>query len=250
MKKLFKNRRFNVLLLLLFIIGNVHAQTTNEDTIKNKEDFSDDWAALSHYAKENETLPPPKEGERRVVFLGSSIFERWKDADAAFFNNHPYIDRGISGQIAPQLLIRFRQDVIDLQPKAVIILAGSNDIAANKGHITYERIMDNINSMAELAALHGIKVILCKYLPIYDYPWRKGLQPANKIIALNKEIEAYATANHFTILDYFTPLVDKRNGQKAELTIDGVHPNVAGYKVMEKVTEQAIQEALGENASQ
>lgn len=244
MKKLFKNRKFNVLLLLLFIIGNAPAQTTNQDTVKNKEDFSDDWAALSHYAKEDETLAPPKEGERRVVFLGSSIFERWKDADPAFFNNHSYIDRGISGQIAPQLLIRFRQDVIDLQPKAVIILAGSNDIAANKGHITYERIMDNIQSMAELATLHGIKVILCKYLPIYDYPWRKGLQPANKIIALNKLIEAYATANHFTILDYFTPLVDERNGQKAELTTDGVHPNVAGYKVMEKVTEEAIQEAL------
>jgi lysophospholipase L1-like esterase len=244
MKKLFKNRTFNVLLLMLFIISNIHAQTANQDTVKNKEDFSDDWAALSHYAKENAALPPPKEGEQCVVFLGSSIFERWKDTDPDFFSNQAYIDRGISGQIAPQLLIRFRQDVIDLQPKAVIILAGSNDIAANKGHITYERIMDNIQSMAELATLHGIKVILCKYLPIYDYPWRKGLQPAEKIIALNKLIQAYATANNFTILDYFTPLVDERNGQKAELTIDGVHPNVAGYKVMEKVTEEAIQEAL------
>ncbi len=236
--------KFSLLLSMLLFISNIQAQTTNQDAVKNKEDFSDDWAALSHYAKENEVLPPPKEAGRRVVFLGSSIFERWKDLDSSFFCNHDYLDRGISGQIAPQLLVRFRQDVIDLKPKAVIILAGSNDIAANKGHITYDRIMDNVKSMAELATRHGIKVIICKYLPVYDYPWRKGLHPAEKIVALNKAIQAYAAANHFTVLDYFTPFADERNGQKAELTIDGVHPNKAGYQVMEKITEQAIQEAL------
>ncbi|MEN0057081.1 MAG: GDSL-type esterase/lipase family protein, partial [Mucilaginibacter sp.] len=153
-------------------------------------------------------------------------------------------DRGISGQLSPQLLIRFRQDVIDLKPKAVIILAGSNDIAGNTGHVTNERIMDNIKSMVELAKLHQIKVILCAYLPVFDYPWRKGIEPAPKIIALNKLITAYAAANKLILLDYFTPLVDERNGQKAELTTDGVHPNVAGYKVMAKVTEEAIRKAL------
>ena len=243
MKNLIKHNFF-ILLLMLFVFSNIQAQTTHQDTVKNKEDFSDDWAALSHYVKENEALPPPKEGENRVVFLGSSIFEKWKDADSLYFKNHSYLDRGISGQIAPQLLIRFRQDVINLKPKAVIILAGSNDIAANRGHITYERIMQNIQSMAELATLHGVKVILCEYLPVYDYPWRKGLQPAEKIMALNKLIKAYATANHFTVLDYFTPFADERNGQKAELTIDGVHPNKAGYKVMEEATDKAIQKAL------
>lgn len=233
----------------LLFACHVQAQNTSNDSLKTdsttvKENFADDWAALSHYVKENKTLPAPKSGENRIVFLGSSIFERWKDADPDFFTQNNYLDRGISGQIAPQLLIRFRQDVINLKPKAVIILAGSNDISGNTGHVTNKRIMDNIASMAELAKLHHIKVILCEYLPIYDYPWRKGLQPAEKIISLNKEIKAYAAAKHFTVLDYFTPLVDERNGQKAEYTTDGVHPNLAGYLVMEKVTKAAVKRAL------
>jgi lysophospholipase L1-like esterase len=178
------------------------------------------------------------------VFLGSSIFENWKTLVPEYFNNKLYIDRGIGGQISPQLLIRFRQDVINLKPKAVIILAGSNDIASSTGHVTNQRIMDNIKSMVELARVNHIKVILCAYLPVYDYPWRKGLQPANKIIALNTLIKAYATQNKLTLLDYFTPLVDDRNGQKAELTLDGVHPNVAGYKIMAKITDEAIAKTL------
>ncbi|TWR27512.1 acylhydrolase [Mucilaginibacter pallidiroseus] len=211
---------------------------------QQKEDFKDDWAALSHYEQENKALGEPKPGEKRVVFLGSSIFEFWKAKVPEFFAGRPYIDRGISGQLSPQLLIRFRQDVIDLKPKLVIILAGSNDIAGNTGHVTNERIMDNIKSMAELARLHNIKVILCEYLPVNDYPWRKGLEPAPKIIALNKMIKAYAEANKFIVLDYFTPLVDDKLGQKAELTTDGVHPNAAGYKIMATVTEAAIKKAL------
>ena len=211
---------------------------------QEKEDFKDDWANLSHYQQENKTLGEPKKGEKRVVFLGSSIFEFWKAKVPEFFAGRPYLDRGISGQIAPQLLIRFRQDVIDLKPKAVIILAGSNDIASNTGHVTNERIMDNIKSMVELAKAHNIKVILCAYLPVFEYPWRKGIEPAGKIIALNNLIKAYVAQNNLILLDYFTPLVDERNGQKAELTTDGVHPNVAGYKVMAGVTEAAIVKAL------
>ena len=161
-----------------------------------------------------------------------------------YFSNKSYIDRGISGQISPQLLIRFQQDVIRLKPKAVIILAGSNDIAGTTGHVTNQSIMDNISSMAELARLNQIKVILCAYLPVYDYPWRKGLQPADKIIALNKLIIAYAAKHNLTLLDYFSPFADSRNGQKAELTTDGVHPNLAGYKIMAWITDDAIAKAL------
>jgi len=230
-----------ILFLIVFTSGSLFAQQPGSS---KKEDFSDDWAALSKYKKENDTLKAPRKGEQRVVFLGSSIFEFWKQKDPDYFKNHSYIDRGISGQISPQLLLRFRQDVINLKPKAVIILAGSNDIAGNKGHVTNERILDNIKSMAELAKLHGIKVILCKYLPVYEYPWNKEIEPAEKIVALNELIVKYANQKNFTILDYWTPLVDDKKGQRAELTEDGVHPNLAGYKIMEEVTETAIKKAL------
>lgn len=241
---------YSLVVVFLALSVSATAQTINADTVTYpiaatvKEDFKDDWAALSHYKKENALLAPAKAGEDRVVFLGSSIFEFWKDKMPEFFEGKPYLDRGISGQISPQLLIRFRQDVIDLQPKAVIILAGSNDISGSTGHVTNKTILDNIASMAELAQLHHIKVILCEYLPVNEYPWRKGLKPATKIIALNKEIKAYAMANNFTVLDYFSPLVDEHNGQQAALTTDGVHPNKAGYLIMAKVTEEAIQKAL------
>ncbi|WP_423148390.1 SGNH/GDSL hydrolase family protein [Rubrolithibacter danxiaensis] len=235
----------HLLLAFLFVLScfYVNAQNTaSADT--NKEDYKDDWADLRHYREKNKTLPLPAKGEERVVFLGSSIFERWTDLMPEFFANKNYINRGISGQISPQLLIRFRQDVIDLKPKAVIILAGSNDIAGSTGHITTKVIMDNIRSMTELAKFNGIKVIICAYLPVYDYPWRKGLEPANKIIALNKAIKEYAAKNDLTLLDYFSPFADEKNGQKAELTLDGVHPNAAGYRIMAKVTEEAIARAL------
>lgn len=214
--------------------------------INTKEDFSDDWANLTKYQQENKKLTAPVRGENRVVFLGSSIFERWKILSPDFFKEKPYINRGISGQISPQLLMRFRQDVINLKPAVVVILAGSNDIAGNTGHTTYESIMNNIISMAELARANNIKTVLCKYLPVADYPWRKGMQPAQKIIALNKLIEEYALKNNLVLLDYFTPFANAENGQKAELTLDGVHPNRTGYKIMEKATQEAIAEALAQ----
>lgn len=242
--------KLHLLLPFLFIFTMGKAQQQN-DTLKQhvspntiKEDYKDDWADLHHYIAKNKELTVPGRHEKRVVFLGSSIFERWTDLMPEFFNNKNYVNRGISGQISPQLLIRFRQDVIDLQPKAVIILAGSNDMAGSTGHVTTEVIMDNIKSMAELAKRHRIKAILCAYLPVFDYPWRKGMAPAEKIIALNKQIELYARKNHLVLLDYFTPLKDDRNGQKAGLTLDGVHPNAAGYQIMAKVTEAAIAKAL------
>ncbi len=229
------------LLPLLLILSASYAQ---QQIPAAKEDFKDDWANLRHYKEKNKTLPAPAKGAQRVVFLGSSIFERWSTVAPSFFENPRYINRGISGQISPQLLIRFRQDVIDLHPAAVVILAGSNDIAGNTGHVTNETIMDNIKSMAELAKLHGIRPVLCAYLPVFQYPWRKELTPAEDIISLNKMINSYAKENHLVLLDYFTPLADSRNGQKENLTLDGVHPNAAGYQVMAKVTEAAIAKAL------
>jgi len=237
------------LFLILILSTQLYAQQQKKYSSDNhaeltdmKEDFKDDWADLHHYSSENKTLPLTD--KNRVIFLGSSIFERWKVLVPEYFNNKSYINRGISGQISPQLLIRFRQEVIDLKPKAVIILAGSNDIAGSTGHVTNQTIMDNIKSMVELAELHHINVILCAYLPIYDYPWRKGLQPADKIVALNKLIKNYSIEKKLVLLDYFTPFADSRNGQKAELTLDGVHPNVAGYKIMATITDEAIAKAM------
>ncbi|KQR68090.1 GDSL-type esterase/lipase family protein [Pedobacter sp. Leaf176] len=235
-----------IFLLFFAFAGCLSAQNNSNDPKPKKEDFSDDWANISKYKKENELIGLPKKGEKRVVFLGSSIFEFWKQKDPEYFNTHGYVDRGISGQISSQLLIRFRQDVINLKPKAVIILAGSNDLAGSKGHVNNETILNNVKSMAELARKNHIKVILCKYLPIYEYPWNKTLKgAADQIISLNEAIVAYAKENNFTILDYFTPLVDDRNGQKAAYTTDGVHPNLAGYKVMEVVTDEAIRKTIG-----
>jgi lysophospholipase L1-like esterase len=244
----FAKMKLALFLPALLLTISVHAQT---DTAKKapatpaKENFSDDWADLRHYEAENKTLPMPAPGEKRVVFLGSSIFEFWKTRMPEYFETHKnYIDRGVSGQIAPQLLLRFQQDVIALKPKAVIILAGSNDIASTTGHVTNERILDNIKSMVELCRVHKIIPILCAYLPINKYQWRKDLQPAEMIISLNKAITTYAAQNKLILLDYYTPLVDDKKGTRAELTIDGVHPNPAGYKIMAKVTDEAIAKAL------
>lgn len=221
--------KYLFVVLSFFVFNFSQAQSTFKD-----------WADLSKYAEQNATLSPPKESETRVVFLGSSIIEFWKDLDAAYFENHPYINRGISGQITPQMLLRFRADVINLRPQAVVILAGSNDLAQDTSDASYRRIMNNIRSMVEQAKYHHIKVFLCKYVPIADYPWRKGLHPAKKIIRLNKLIADYGRSAGITILDYFTPLANEENGQKTGLTRDGVHPNRNGYKLLEKVTDKAI----------
>ena len=232
---------FYFCIIALFCHVNLFAQSAGSG---QKENFADDWARLTKYQNENDSIGAPKKGDKRVIFLGSSIFEFWKQKDPEYFEGKAYLDRGISGQISPQLLIRFRQDVIDLKPKVVIILAGSNDISGNTGHVTNEKIMKNIQSMAELAKLHHIKVVLCKYLPINEYPWAKHIRPADQIIALNDMIEAYARKKHHTVLDYWTPLADDQKGQRKELTVDGVHPNLEGYKIMEQVTEKVLDKVL------
>jgi lysophospholipase L1-like esterase len=218
-----------IFLLLLFMTQNVKAQ---------------DWANLNKYQNENATLPPLTTGQKRIVFMGDSITELWSVTNPYFFAGKPYVNRGISGQTTPQMLIRFRPDVIALIPDIVVIMAGINDIAGNTGSSTLEMIAGNIFSMAELAKANNIKVILGSVLPAYDFPWRTGLEPAEKVVTLNKMIKKYADANGILYLDYYAALVGERKGMKAAYADDGVHPNKSGYEVMAPLVEMAIQSIL------
>jgi lysophospholipase L1-like esterase len=176
--------------------------------------------------------------------MGNSITDAWINNFPEYFSENNYIDRGISGQTTPQMLVRFRADVINLKPVAVTILAGTNDIAGNTGPSTLEMIADNIYSMTELARANGIKVILSSVLPAYAYPWRPGVEPAEKIAQLNEMIKAYANSHGIVYLDYYTSMVDERKGLKKEYSEDGVHPNKAGYQVMMELCSKAITKAL------
>ncbi len=203
-----------------------------------------DWPNLKKYASENTLLPAPVAGEKRVVFMGNSITEGWKNVDSNFFANPDYINRGISGQTSSQMLLRFRQDVIDLKPALVVILAGTNDIAENTGPISLENILGNIISMAELARVNKIHVVLSSVLPAYEFGWHPGLQPAEKIIRLNSMIKEYAYNNKLTYVNYHAAMADERNGLDKKYSGDGVHPTIEGYRVMEPLVEQAIKAAL------
>ena len=198
-----------------------------------------DWPNLQKYREANAKLPAPMKNEDRVVFLGNSITEGWATHFDSLFPGKPYVGRGISGQTTPQMLVRFRQDVIALKPKVVVILAGTNDIAGNTGPSTLEMIEDNLASMAELAKANGIRVVLSSVLPVYDYPWKPGLEPAPKIIALNKWMKDYARKHGAVYLDYHSAMADARGGMRSELAHDGVHPNEAGYRIMAPLAEQA-----------
>jgi lysophospholipase L1-like esterase len=203
-----------------------------------------DWANLNRYAADNQKLSKPMSTEKRVVFMGNSITEGWVNTDPDFFKGKPYIGRGISGQTTPQMVLRFRQDVIDLKPAVVVILAGTNDIAGNTGPTTLEQILGNIISMAELAKANNIKVVLSSVLPAFDYPWKPGLQPAEKIYKLNQMIKEYAEKSGCVYLDYFTAMADERKGLRPGLGEDGVHPNLTGYRIMGPLAEAAIAKAL------
>lgn len=206
--------------------------------------MAQDWANLEKYKEANASLAQPTESENRVVFMGNSITEGWSGANPSFFNENPYINRGISGQTTPQMLLRFRQDVIDLKPKIVVILAGTNDIAGNTGPMTLEQIRDNILSMVELAKANNISPIVCSVLPAYDYPWRPGKQPNIKIPELNKMLQEMAAKEDVMYLDYFSAMADDRNGLPKELTTDEVHLTKAGYDAMEKLAKKAIDKTL------
>lgn len=203
-----------------------------------------DWANLSKYENENTLLSPKQVGEKRIVLMGDSITEFWLPIHPEFFAGKSYIDRGISGQTTPQMLIRFRPDVINLQPDVVVILAGVNDIAGNTGPTTPEKIFGNITSMVELAKANAIKVILCSILPANDFYWRPNDKAAATIIQLNQLIKSYADKHHMPYIDYHAVMADASNGLPKEFSNDGVHPNLKGYQIMEPLLEKAIQQIL------
>jgi lysophospholipase L1-like esterase len=224
----------------LLILGIIMLSTISSLSGQGRED----WAGLRIFREANAKAGLPGAGEKRVVFMGNSITEAWIEDDPGFFAGRPYINRGISGQTSPQMLLRFRADVIALKPAVVIILAGINDIAGNTGPSTLEMIMDNIASMAELAGANGIVPILCSVLPAFECQWNPGQEPAEKVVELNRMIQSYASAHGILSVDYYSPMVDERKGLKAAYAEDEVHPNLAGYKVMEPLAEKAIEKAL------
>ena len=208
--------------------------------------FTDDYGQLARYRDANVQLGPPKAGESRVVFFGDSITDIWKLED--YFPGKPYVNRGIGGQTTPQMLVRYRQDVIDLQPRVVVILAGTNDIAGNTGPMRNEDIEANFASFAELARLHNIRVVYSSILPVHDYTERAkdffAQRPQARILALNQWLKDYCSRNNIVYLDYFSALVDDKGMLKKDLADDGLHPNTAGYKIMAPLAETAIQKAM------
>lgn len=204
-----------------------------------------DFGDLGKFKEADAALAPPAVRQNRVVFMGDSITESWHfTGPQGSFLGKPYINRGISGQTTPQMLVRFRQDVIALKPKAVVILAGTNDIAGNTGPETLEQIEDNLASMADLATANHIRVVFCSLLPAFDYNWRPGMTPAPKILAINAWLKAYAAQKGYVYVDFHTAMKDERDGLPAMLSRDGVHPLPAGYAVMTPMVEAGIEKAL------
>ena len=239
-----RDYRFRMRALTFALVLTMIAMANNADAQPTDQQLRTDWANLAKFRDANSTLAPPARNEKRVVFIGNSITEGWQQYFATMFPNKPYINRGIGGQTTPQMLVRFHQDVVALKPKAVVIHAGTNDIAGNTGPSTLEMIEDNLASMAEIARANGIKVVLSSVLPVYDYPWKPGLEPAPKIIALNKWMKDYADKHGNVYLDYHSAMSDTRGGMREGLASDGVHPNEAGYRVMAPLAERAIAKAL------
>jgi lysophospholipase L1-like esterase len=204
-----------------------------------------DWAGLIRYGSENTELPRPAPGEDRVIFLGDEITEFWGSGKTKFFPGKPYLNRGIKGQTTPQMLVRFRQDVIVLKPKVVVILAGTNDLASVTGPITQRMMAENVMSMVELARANGIRVVLASLTPVCDcYTKQTAHRPHGKIMGINEWLKEYAAESGSVYLDYYSAMADGRN-LKRELTDDGLLPNDAGYAVMAPLAEQAIAQALG-----
>jgi lysophospholipase L1-like esterase len=205
-----------------------------------------DWPLLARFAKDNATYPPPKPGEKRVVFFGDSITDFWGRPVGEFFPGRNYINRGISGQTTPQMLVRFRADVIALKPAVVVILAGTNDISGNTGVSSIEMIEDNLSSMAELARVHGIHVVMATLLPVSDYvdAMQSSRRPPPRTRALNDWIRGYTAREHLVLVDYYPAMVDGKAAFKKELTDDGLHPNAHGYTVMAPLAQQGVDAAL------
>lgn len=202
-----------------------------------------DWANLEKYQVLNEKLTM-NEIKAQVVFMGNSITEGWAQTNPSFFEDNLYANRGIGGQTTPQMLVRFRQDVVALNPKVVVILAGTNDIAGNTGPSTLEMILDNLKSMAEIASANNIEPVLCSVMPAFDYPWKPGMEPNVKIPKLNAMIQAYCKEKNFLYLNYFAAMNDGNNGLREELTNDGVHLTEEGYQFIEPMVQMAIKMAM------
>ena len=214
---------------LLYLLFLLHLSTS----------VAQDWANLEQYKQANEMIVSQDENIE-IVFFGDSITEGWLNFNAAFFNDNTFVGRGISGQTTSQMLLRFRQDVISLQPKKIVLLAGINDIAQNTGPIAIEAVMDNIISMAELAKSNGIEMLLCSVLPANFFPWRPEIIPTQKVIKLNELLRSYANENNLIYVDYYAAMVNQKKGLKSELGYDTVHPNKAGYAVMEQILMNAL----------
>ena len=208
--------------------------------------FTDDYGQLARYRESNAALGAPAPGEKRVVFFGDSITDIWHLDQ--YFPGKPYINRGIGGQTTPQMLVRFRQDVIELHPKVVVVLAGTNDIAGNTGPMRNEDTEADYASMAELARANGIRMAFSSVLPVHNYTDKSkdffAQRPRERILALNEWLKDYCAKNQIVYLDYFSALVDEQGMMKRELADDGLHPNDAGYKIMAPLAEKAIQKAM------
>lgn len=207
----------------------------------------EDWPNLARYRAENAALPPPAPGEQRVVFFGDSITDGWgrRPGTGDFFPGKPYVNRGISGQTTPQMLVRFAQDVVHLHPAAVVILAGTNDVAGNTGPSTEQMIEDNFTSMADIARANGIKLVLASITPAYAYPWKPGVHPVEEIRELNNWLREFCLSNGYVYLDYYSSLSDPNGAMLPGYSFDGVHPTAKGYAVMTPLAEKAIAQALG-----
>ncbi len=246
----------SVAMLIIALSANAQNNTNTTSQMPTPEQMAEfrrvmeerqrnDWAYLERYREDNLKIGNPAPNENRVVFYGNSITDFWINIMPEFFEGEPYVDRGISGQTTPQMLIRFRQDVVNLKPSVVVILAGINDINGNTGPSTLEMIEDNISSMTEVARANGIRVALCSVLPCDSIYSRPDLHPAERVVQLNTWIKKYASDNGCIYVDYFSSMTDGKDGLKKEYTSDGIHPNKAGYSVMGPLAQAAIMKALG-----
>ena len=250
-------KKLSIILLAILVSFSITAQeaetltlTINADQYKQLEKHfaekekakmrATDWARFYRYEAMNDTLKKPA----KVVFLGNSITDGWYRTHPEFFIKNGFTGRGIGGQTTSQMLTRFQADVIDLKPKMVVIMAGTNDIARNNGIITHKHIMQNIRSMCELAQFHKIKPVLCTILPAYEFRWNPELTPAADIKLLNDMIREYAQKNNIPFVDYYSALVDERGGLPANIAADGVHPNMEGYAVMEPIVLKTIRKYI------